>query len=275
MKTKRKYTISEERREQLRANMANVRSVHEYNLYKEQNEYIKKNIDLDNNLGRAIDLVLNGKKDLLKFENYDIYSLGGGDVAQGKELLSSLIEASATELKIDFASGKSKLDYEALLKTNPMKAIKMASDRAKRYNDLGEFEKIEEVDATTHRKTGRLLDPNNSEDIRDIKEHISGKRYYNNIIKSNGLANEFARKAGIGKYGVQSGSFDPKAIRFQNFEQAVDSLTYKTPDGREHSIEISTYEAKNKTIYIAEEYSTGGVKLFDSMKELKAYYGIK
>jgi hypothetical protein len=132
------------------------------------------------------------------------------------------------------------------LKYNPYAVIKQASSIAKKSELIGKEKEIQYVNPYTHKKEAKM--------IRQGIDNMRGQRFYNNIIKNNGLSKEFRKMAEIGIYG---GHY---SIVYENFKQAVGTVKRKNGNIEESGI-VSQYMSKNKKIYIIEWQSTGGVEM--------------
>ena len=168
--------------------------------------------------------------------------------------------------------------FDKKFNKNPYILIAKATKIAKGREFVKSTQYVEAIDENTHKK------------VKDVdgtvlktlpgKEYITGKNFYDNIIKGNGLSEEFRRAAQIGVYGKKSKSennnllkTDAISIRYENFDQGVDYWKVKI-DGPTMNVKINLYQGKYRTIVIAEEVSSGGVFIFNSIREAKDHYCI-
>lgn len=200
----------------------------------------------------------------------DKFNLSKQKTSTGRNAMTNHIFTELMNIKDEIGEA----DFDKRLNYNPVGLIAKAVKKATSRNKAQETQLAYAIDDETHT---RIKDGNGDfVKIKPSGDYMSGKRFYNNIIKENGLSKEFMRKANIGIYGKRNnGKLDAISIKFENFKQGIKSFDYPIGKGKTASATLHKYKGKYGDVYIVDEESTGGVLLFKSIFEIKAYYGIE
>lgn len=190
----------------------------------------------------------------------------------GENMLANMAYIELENLKEKYGED----NFNKRLSFNPYLLIKQAVSKATKRQVVQETQMVDSVDSETFKKIKVL-----GENVQEYKTraYIDGQEFYNNLIKANGLADEFLRRAQVGKYGKmikENGKSrkDVISIRYENFKQAAKTVTYKDSKKREHTIIVHKYKSKYNEVWMFEVISTGGIMMFDTFEEGIRAFGI-
>lgn len=154
--------------------------------------------------------------------------------------------------------GKNKdVRFEDLVKNNTFFALRAVFNDAIKREKFQESVEVDEVNPQTHEKTGKK--------IVQTHDMIRGKRFYDDLIKNNGLSSEFFKKAKIGIFAGRN-KLDGKrlktSIKYDEFEQTTIyvSETFIDKDTGEEVMDTghvtiyhgATVNGKTNVVYIIE-----------------------